>query len=157
MRRSSSVLLASAKARSEEVLVAGTPSKPLELYSELATIQILLSKTYHSCRLVTCNFVTKWVMGVRSNDSTVRFVFKCACFLYHIHCYHGVTANNKIAPVVLPWSLSPSPQTPRCSTFNASPYHSNTAVTAVLPTSPSPCSSLVCGPVLCIGTNYCIG
>ena len=136
MRRSSSVLLASAKARSEEVLVAGTPSKPLELYSELATIQILLSKTYHSCRLVTCNFVTKWVMGVRSNDSTVRFVFKCACFLYHIHCYCGVTANNKTAAAVLPRSL-PIP-------INTVEFHVQCVpITAVLPSSPSPCSSLV--------------
>jgi len=76
--------------------------------------------TYHSCRLVTCNFVTKWVMGERYNDSTVRFVFRCACFLSH-SLLLGVTANNKTAPAVLPWSLSPSPQTPLCSTFNASP------------------------------------
>ena len=36
----------------------------------------------------------------------VRFVFKSACFLYHIHCYRGgVTTKNKTAPAVLPWSL----------------------------------------------------
>ena len=67
------------------------------------------------------NFVTKWVTGVLSTDSTVHFVFKCACFLYCIHCYRSVTANNKTALVVLLWSVFPSPETPLCSTFSASP------------------------------------
>jgi len=84
------------KARSEEVLVAGTASKPP------ATL------------LVASSIVTKWVMGVRSIDSTVRFV--CVSYITFT-----ATANNKTAPAVLPSSLSPSPKTPRCSTFNASP------------------------------------
>ena len=74
-----------------------------QLYSELATIQISPSKTYHSCRLVTCNFVTKWLMGVRSNDSTVRFVFKCARFLSHSllpRCYRWPLRSTKFGLLI---------------------------------------------------------
>jgi len=47
------------------------------------------------------------------------------------------------APAVLPSSLSPSRKTLRCAPSMHTHYRGNTSVTAVLPTSPSPCSCLV--------------
>ena len=76
-----------------------------------------------------------------STDSTVRFVFKSVSFLYHIHCHRNVTANNKTAPRYYRGAC-PHPRKHRGVPRSMHPYYRGNTATAVLPTSPSPCSSL---------------
>ena len=57
---------------------------------------------------------------------------------------HGVTVRPVPIPAVLPWDLSPSPRCYR--EVCPHPHRGVSMVTAVLPWSPSPCSSLLCWP-----------